>query len=57
MCAFSLCGRENVIESQRDQMEEMEQASDMLREELRKKEAEFEEQLLEIRQNQTSKVK
>ncbi|XP_026222287.1 protein fantom [Anabas testudineus] len=48
---------ENVIESQQNQMEEMEAASELLREELRKKEAEYEESLLQLRQQQTSKLK
>uniref|UniRef100_A0A7N5ZRL2 C2 domain-containing protein n=1 Tax=Anabas testudineus TaxID=64144 RepID=A0A7N5ZRL2_ANATE len=47
---------ENVIESQQNQMEEMEAASELLREELRKKEAEYEESLLQLRQQQTSKL-
>lgn len=54
---FCLCIRENVIESQRSQMEEMEAASELLREELRKKEAEYEEKLLQLRQQQTSKMR
>ncbi|XP_044213031.1 protein fantom [Thunnus albacares] len=48
---------ENVIESQRSHMEEMEGASDLLREELRKKEEEYEERLLQVRQQQTSKLR
>uniref|UniRef100_A0A3B4X5H9 RPGRIP1 like n=1 Tax=Seriola lalandi dorsalis TaxID=1841481 RepID=A0A3B4X5H9_SERLL len=41
---------ENVIESQRSHMEEMEGASELLREAQRKKEAEYEERLLQLRQ-------
>uniref|UniRef100_A0AAQ6ADE6 C2 domain-containing protein n=1 Tax=Amphiprion ocellaris TaxID=80972 RepID=A0AAQ6ADE6_AMPOC len=48
---------ENVIESQRSQMEEQEGISELLREELRKKEAEYEEKLLQVRQQQTSKLR
>ncbi|XP_040894790.1 protein fantom isoform X2 [Toxotes jaculatrix] len=48
---------ENVIESQRSHMEEMEGASELLREALRKREAEFEERLLQVRQQQTSKLR
>ncbi|XP_067447147.1 protein fantom [Thunnus thynnus] len=48
---------ENVIESQRSHMEEMEGASDLLREELRKKEEEYEDRLLQVRQQQTSKLR
>lgn len=54
---FCLCVRENVIESQQSQMEEMEAASELLREELRNKEAEYEERLLQVRQQQTSKLR
>ncbi|XP_074489420.1 protein fantom [Sebastes fasciatus] len=48
---------ENVIELQRNHMEEMEGASELLREELRRKEAEYEERLLQVRQQQTSKLR
>ncbi|XP_039893259.1 protein fantom isoform X5 [Simochromis diagramma] len=48
---------ENVIESQRSRMEELEGASELLREELRRKEAEYEERLLQVRQEQSSKLK
>uniref|UniRef100_A0A3Q3JUC2 C2 domain-containing protein n=1 Tax=Monopterus albus TaxID=43700 RepID=A0A3Q3JUC2_MONAL len=48
---------ENVIESQRSHMEELEGASELLREELRKKEAEYEERLLQVRQQQTSRLR
>uniref|UniRef100_A0A3Q1H2B0 RPGRIP1 like n=1 Tax=Acanthochromis polyacanthus TaxID=80966 RepID=A0A3Q1H2B0_9TELE len=48
---------ENVIESQRSHMEEQEGISELLREELRKKEAEYEEKLLQVRQQQTSKLR
>uniref|UniRef100_A0A667ZFE5 RPGRIP1 like n=1 Tax=Myripristis murdjan TaxID=586833 RepID=A0A667ZFE5_9TELE len=47
----------NVIESQQSQIEEMDQASELLRDQLRKKETEYEERLLEIRQQQTSKLR
>lgn len=52
-----LCHRENVIESQRSRMEELEGASELLREELRRKEAEYEERLLQVRQEQSSKLR
>uniref|UniRef100_A0A3B4XMA1 RPGRIP1 like n=1 Tax=Seriola lalandi dorsalis TaxID=1841481 RepID=A0A3B4XMA1_SERLL len=48
---------ENVIESQRSHMEEMEGASELLREAQRKKEAEYEERLLQLRQQQNSKLR
>ncbi|XP_026028111.1 protein fantom isoform X2 [Astatotilapia calliptera] len=48
---------ENVIESQRSRMEELEGASELLREELRRKEAEYEERLLQVRQEQSSKLR
>ncbi|XP_041794749.1 protein fantom [Chelmon rostratus] len=48
---------ENVIELQRSHMEEMERASELLQDELRKKEAEYEEGLLQVRQQQTSKLR
>ncbi|XP_042371016.1 protein fantom-like, partial [Plectropomus leopardus] len=47
---------ENVIELQRSHMEEVEGASELLREELRRKEAEYEERLLQVRQQQTSSL-
>lgn len=46
-----------MIESQRGHMEEMERASDMLREEIRKNKVEYEEQIHGIRQDQTTKAK
>ncbi|XP_039988659.1 protein fantom isoform X2 [Xiphias gladius] len=48
---------ENVIESQRSHMEEMEGASELMREALRKKEGEYEERLLQVRQQQTTKLR
>ncbi|XP_070828950.1 protein fantom [Chaetodon trifascialis] len=48
---------ENVIELQRSHMEEMERASELLQDELRKREAEYEEGLLQVRQQQTSKLR
>ncbi|XP_044048154.1 protein fantom [Siniperca chuatsi] len=48
---------ENVIELQRSHMEEMEGVSERLRDELRKKEAEYQERLLQVRQQQTSKLR
>ncbi|KAM7397361.1 hypothetical protein PAMP_020339 [Pampus punctatissimus] len=48
---------ENVIESQRSHMVEMEGVLELLREELRKKEEEYEERLLQVRQQQTSKLR
>lgn len=50
---FTLCSRNNVIESQQSQIEELERASELLREELKKKEAEYEEHLQQMRQQQT----
>lgn len=38
-------------------MEELEDALELLREELRRKEAEYEERLLQVRQEQTSKLR
>ncbi|XP_071394998.1 protein fantom [Centroberyx affinis] len=49
--------RENVIESQRGHIEEMDRAAEVLRDQLRKKETEYEENLLQIRQQQTSKLR
>ncbi|XP_051236764.1 protein fantom isoform X2 [Dicentrarchus labrax] len=48
---------ENVIELQRNQMEEMDGAAELLQDELRRKEAEYEERLLQARQQQTSKLR
>ncbi|XP_034734816.1 protein fantom-like [Etheostoma cragini] len=48
---------ENVIELQRSHMEEMEAAAELLRDQLRTKEAEYEERLLQARQQQTSKLR
>uniref|UniRef100_UPI003AAC1E6D protein fantom n=1 Tax=Centroberyx gerrardi TaxID=166262 RepID=UPI003AAC1E6D len=48
---------ENVIESQRGHIEEMDRAAELLRDQLRKKETEYEENLLQIRQQQTSKLR
>ncbi|XP_028287906.1 protein fantom [Parambassis ranga] len=48
---------ENVIESQRIHMEELEGAAELLREELRIKEASYEERLLQVRQQQNSKLR
>ena len=45
--------RENVLGSQRGQLEELERDSDLLREQLRRKEAEHHEALLELRQHHT----
>lgn len=52
-----LSTRENVIELQRSHMEEMEQASQLLQDDLRRKEAEYEQRLLQLRQQQTSKLR
>ena len=49
--------RENVIELQQSHVEEMEGANQLLHDELRKKEAEYEEKLLHVRQQQTSKLR
>ncbi|KAF0040743.1 hypothetical protein F2P81_006641 [Scophthalmus maximus] len=48
---------ENVIESQQSHMEEAEAASEQLREVLRRKEAEHEERLLQVRQQQTTRLR
>lgn len=53
----SLWSRENVIELQRSHMEEMERASELLQGELRKKEVEYEQRLLQLRRQQTSKLR
>ncbi|KAL0968596.1 hypothetical protein UPYG_G00268990 [Umbra pygmaea] len=45
---------ENVIETQRSHIEEMEGAADLLQEQLRRKEREFEESLLHLREQQTT---
>uniref|UniRef100_A0A671QNJ3 RPGRIP1 like n=1 Tax=Sinocyclocheilus anshuiensis TaxID=1608454 RepID=A0A671QNJ3_9TELE len=45
---------ENVIESQQAQMEEMERSAEMLRDQLKRKEREFEESLLQMRAHQAS---
>lgn len=46
-----------MIESQRSHIEEVEGTSELLREELRRKEAEYDETLLQVRQQQTSKLR
>lgn len=43
-----------MIEMQRAQIEEMEKSAEMLREQLRVKEREFEESLLQLREQQTT---
>uniref|UniRef100_A0A3Q3XDV6 C2 domain-containing protein n=1 Tax=Mola mola TaxID=94237 RepID=A0A3Q3XDV6_MOLML len=48
---------ENVIEHQRSQMEEMERTSEMLQEDLRNMKAEYEQKLLQARQQQSSKLR
>ncbi|XP_035981500.1 protein fantom [Fundulus heteroclitus] len=48
---------ENVVESQQSRVEELEGVSEQLREELRRKEEEFEEKLLQARQQQTSTLR
>ncbi|XP_055011929.1 LOW QUALITY PROTEIN: protein fantom-like [Boleophthalmus pectinirostris] len=48
---------ENVIESQRSHMEVLEGDAQLLRDELKKKEAEFEERLLDARQQQSSNLR
>ncbi|KAK9516073.1 hypothetical protein VZT92_024034 [Zoarces viviparus] len=48
---------ESVIELHRSHMEEVEGASELLRDELRRKEAEFEERLLQVREQQSSKLR
>ncbi|XP_043562921.1 protein fantom isoform X1 [Chiloscyllium plagiosum] len=45
---------ENCIESQKVQMEEMEQSIEILREQIRKKDKEYEESLLHLREDQAS---
>uniref|UniRef100_A0A3Q2QWB5 RPGRIP1 like n=1 Tax=Fundulus heteroclitus TaxID=8078 RepID=A0A3Q2QWB5_FUNHE len=47
----------NVVESQQSRVEELEGVSEQLREELRRKEEEFEEKLLQARQQQTSTLR
>ncbi len=46
--------REDVIESQQAQMEEMERSAEMLRDQLKRKEREFEQSLLQTREHQAS---
>lgn len=46
-----------MIELQRSHMEEMEQASQLLQDDLRRKESEYEQRLLQLRQQQTSKLR
>uniref|UniRef100_A0A8C6T9J8 RPGRIP1 like n=1 Tax=Neogobius melanostomus TaxID=47308 RepID=A0A8C6T9J8_9GOBI len=48
---------ENVIESQRGHMEALEGDAQLLREELRRREAEFEERLMDARQQQTTNLR
>lgn len=48
---------ENVIEMQRSQTEEAERQAELLQEELRKRESEYEQEILELRQRQTSKLR
>lgn len=54
---FCILTRENVNELQQTHMKEMERALAQLQDELRKKEADYEEKLLLIRQQQTSNVR
>ena len=57
MCLYlcvSCLGRENVIENQIAQMEEMERMTEACRDQLRRKEREYEESLLQLRGQQTS---
>lgn len=54
---MTLCTRENVIQSQQSHMEDLEGASELLREELRRKEADYEDRLLQVRQQQTSRLR
>ncbi|MEQ2175020.1 hypothetical protein GOODEAATRI_013844 [Goodea atripinnis] len=49
--------QENVVECQRSHMDELEGVSEQLREELRRKEEDFEEKLLQARQQQTSTLR
>uniref|UniRef100_A0A3B4BEU8 C2 domain-containing protein n=1 Tax=Periophthalmus magnuspinnatus TaxID=409849 RepID=A0A3B4BEU8_9GOBI len=49
--------KENVIESQRSHMEALEGDAQLLRDELKKKETEFEQRLLDARQHQTSNLR
>ncbi len=46
--------REDMIESQQAQMEEMERSAEMLRDQLKRKEREFEQSLLQTREHQAS---
>ncbi|XP_062847506.1 protein fantom isoform X2 [Trichomycterus rosablanca] len=50
----SFVKRENVIEMQKAQMEEMERSAEIMRENLRCKEREYEESLLQLREQQTT---
>ncbi|XP_068169385.1 protein fantom [Antennarius striatus] len=47
----------NVIDTQQSSMEELQRDSDQLKDELKKKEEDYEEQLLQVRQQQTFKVR
>lgn len=67
--SFGLCRRslltaqclvltsENVIEMQRSQTEEAERQAEVLQDELRRREAEYEQEILQLRQQQTSKLR
>lgn len=57
MVFCSLLTRESVKELQQNHIKELERALTRLQDELRKKEAEYEEELLLIRQQQASKVR
>lgn len=54
---YHMLTRENVNELQQNHIKETERALAVLQEEMRKKEADYEEKLLLIRQQQTSKVR
>lgn len=57
VCVLLVLTSENVIEMQRNQADEAEQQVELLQEELRKKESEYEQEIQELRQRQTSKLR
>lgn len=54
---LTLGSRKNLIDSQQGQIMELEGASEQLREELKMKEAEYEEHLQQMRQQHTSSLR
>lgn len=57
LCVLSVPTSENVIEMQRSHTEEAERQVELLQEELRTKESEHEQEILKLRQQQTSKLR